>query len=156
MWLVVWFYCLWKQLSISLNWIGTCWAGFVVTNLPFLLLIPQSWGKKGNWVQLQLRWKISPDWCGSVGWVSQSKLWGHQFGSQSGHRPGLQARFPAEGVWKATNQSVSLSLSLCLSQNQFWQIKKRSHLNWVLGRKHFGHQSVSCLNVISIIYITKG
>ena len=35
------------------------------------------------------RMKISPDWCGSVGWVSYRKVKGRRFDSQSGHMPGL-------------------------------------------------------------------
>ena len=36
----------------------------------------------------------SPDWCGSVGWVSFWKVKGHWFNSWSGHMPGLQVQPP--------------------------------------------------------------
>ena len=49
----------------------------------------------------------SPGWCGSVDWVPAFKPKGHQFDSQSGHMPGLQARSPVRGVWEATNQCFS-------------------------------------------------
>ena len=35
-----------------------------------------------------------PGWCGSVDSVPACKPAGHQFDSQSGHMPGLQARSP--------------------------------------------------------------
>ena len=37
----------------------------------------------------------TPDWCGSVGWASSSKLKGVGFDSWSGHLPGLKVRSPA-------------------------------------------------------------
>ena len=45
---------------------------------------------------------ISPGWCGSVdgAWTCEPK--GHQFDSQSGHMPGLQARSPGGGTREAT------------------------------------------------------
>ena len=41
-------------------------------------------------------------WCGSVDWVLDCKAKGCQFCSQSGHMPGLKARSPVRGVWRAT------------------------------------------------------
>ena len=45
---------------------------------------------------------IRPCWCGSVDRVPTYKPKGHQFHSQSGHMPGLQARSPAGGTREAT------------------------------------------------------
>ena len=60
-----------------------------------------------------------PGWCGSVDWVPACKPNSHQFNSQSGHMPRLQARFLVGGVQEATNWCVSptsmfLSLSFSL------------------------------------------
>ena len=44
----------------------------------------------------------SPDWCGSVDWVSACEAKGHWFNSQSEHMPGLQARSPVGGLWEET------------------------------------------------------
>ena len=59
------------------------------------------------------------DWCGSVGWALNHKLKVPWFDSQSGHMPGLWARYPVGGAQEATNWCFSgtlmfLSLSLFL------------------------------------------
>ena len=62
--------------------------------------------------------EISPGWCSSMDWVRACKPKGHQFNSQSGHRPGLRARSPVGCTWEATTHwcfSPSLSPSLPLS-----------------------------------------
>ena len=41
-------------------------------------------------------------WCGSVDWVLACEPKGYWFDSQSGHMPGLQARFPTQGMREAT------------------------------------------------------
>ena len=57
----------------------------------------------------------SPGWCGSVDWASAWEPKGHQFDSQSGHMPGLQARFPVGGDREATTHwYFSPFLPLCL------------------------------------------
>ena len=59
-----------------------------------------------------------PDCCGSVSWTSSHKPKGPQFGSQSGHIPGLRAKFPVGGVQEATNlflSHIDVSLPLFLS-----------------------------------------
>ena len=56
--------------------------------------------------------------CSSVNRAPDCELKGHQFNSQSGHRPGLQARSPVGGAWEATTHwcfSPSLSPSLLFS-----------------------------------------
>ena len=62
---------------------------------------------------------FSPDWCGSVSWVSSHKPKGCLFVSRSGHLPGLQARALAGGAREAMDQCFSptlmfLSLSFSL------------------------------------------
>ena len=44
-------------------------------------------------ILLHFKTYYSPDWCGSLGWPSSLKPRGHWFDSQSGHMPGLWARF---------------------------------------------------------------
>ena len=66
--------------------------------------------------------ETSPGWCGSVNWVRACEprscwfnSWGCWFDSQSGHMPGLQARFPVGDAWEATTHwcfSPSLPFSL--------------------------------------------
>ena len=63
---------------------------------------------------------IGPGWCGSVDWVLACEPKGHQFDSQLGHMPGLQARSPMGGAWEATMHwcfSPFLSPSFPLSKN---------------------------------------
>ena len=53
-----------------------------------------------------------PGWCGSVDWAPACEPKDRWFDSQSGHRPGLQARLPVGGAWEATTHwSFSSSLS---------------------------------------------
>ena len=52
-------------------------------------------------------------------WAPAYEPNGHRFVSQSGHRPGLWARFPVRGAWEATthwcfSHSLCPSLPLCL------------------------------------------
>ena len=70
----------------------------------------------------------SPDWCGSVGWALSHKLKGHLFNSQSGHMPGLGARFPVRGVrdvidvslvHQSFSPSLSISLTFSLKVNKY-------------------------------------
>ena len=49
---------------------------------------------------INLKLKNSPDWCCSVGWALSCKPKGHQFDSQSGYTPGLQAWSPVGGMQK--------------------------------------------------------
>ena len=66
-------------------------------------------------------------WCGSVDWVPACEPKGHGFDSQSGHMPGLGARSPDGGVWKATTHwCFSLSFSLTFSKNLINKIPKKS------------------------------
>ena len=61
---------------------------------------------------------FSPGWCGSVDWVLACEPKGCWFDSQSGHMPGLQARFSVGAKWEATTHwcfSPSLSPSPPLS-----------------------------------------
>ena len=58
-----------------------------------------------------------------VDWVPACEPKGHQFNSQSGHIPGLQARSPVGGAWEATahwcfSPCLSPSLPLCLKINK--------------------------------------
>ena len=71
---------------------------------------------------------LSSGWCGSVDWMPVCKPKGHQFNSQSGHMPGLQARSPVGGAWEATTDwcfspSLSLSLTLSLKINKIFKIR---------------------------------
>ena len=43
-----------------------------------------------------------PGWCGSMDWALNLEAKGRRFDSQSGHRPGLQARSPVGGAQGAT------------------------------------------------------
>ena len=67
----------------------------------------------------------SPDWCGSVGWVSSPKAKGCGFDSWSGHAPGLQVQ-----SWVGTMflSSVSPALPLSLKVNK-WKIKEEVQWN---------------------------
>ena len=61
----------------------------------------------------------SPNWCGSVGWVSPCKREGHWFNSQSGHMSGSRARSPVGGRPETTHSCFSpLSPSLSLKINK--------------------------------------
>ena len=77
------------------------------------ILRPLRW-KKEN-VRLNLRssskvlirkWPLekwySPGWYTSVDWAQACKAKGHQFDSQSGHLPGLWAKYPVGGAQEAT------------------------------------------------------
>ena len=56
---------------------------------------------------------FGPGWCGSVDWVPTCEPKGHGFNSHSGHKPGLQARSPVEGVREATTgREIDVSLPL--------------------------------------------
>ena len=59
-----------------------------------------------------LKMHPSPGWCGSVDWAPACEQKGHQFDSQSGHMPGLQARSPVGGAREAPHADVSLPFSL--------------------------------------------
>ena len=48
----------------------------------------------------------SPGWCGSVDWLLACEPKSHQFGSQSGPMPGLQARSSLGAVWETTKHST--------------------------------------------------
>ena len=52
--------------------------------------------KKWDPLGLGVNRNIRPDRCGSGGWVSSHRAKGYQFGSQSGHMPGLQAWSPVK------------------------------------------------------------
>ena len=41
---------------------------------------------------------LSPDWCGSAGWLASCKPKGHQFDFCSGHMAGLQLKSPVGAV----------------------------------------------------------
>ena len=53
---------------------------------------------------------LRPDWYGSVGWMSSSKVKGHRFDSQSGHMPGLQVQSMVR-VHTGSNPSMFLVTS---------------------------------------------
>ena len=57
---------------------------------------------------------MDPGWCGSVDWVPACEPKGHQFDSQSGHTPGLQARSPVGDTQEETISLMFLSLSSSL------------------------------------------
>ena len=60
-------------------------------------------------------WKsgsVSPDRCGSVGWVSSYKVKGRQFDSCSGHMPGLQVQSLVR-AHRSSNQSINLDTEKC-------------------------------------------
>ena len=63
-----------------------------------------------NW---QYSSNSSPGWYGSVNWMPACEPNGRWFNSQAGHMPGLWARSPIGGAWKATTHwcfSPSFSL----------------------------------------------
>ena len=70
-----------------------------------------------------------PCWCGSVGWVLYRKIKGHQFGSQSGHTPGVQAK-PPLGSTQEETISVPLPLSPFLSLS-LKKKKKQKNNNYI-------------------------
>ena len=62
---------------------------------------------------------MSPGWCGSVDWVLTCKPKGCQFGSQSGHMPGLWAGSPVGGALEeSTRWCFSCSFPLSLKINK--------------------------------------
>ena len=72
----------------------------------------------------------SPDWCGSVGWVSSCRAKGRQFNSRSGHVPELWARSLVGGAGEATDPCFSgtlmfFFLSSPLSKNKVFLRKKK-------------------------------
>ena len=70
-----------------------------------------------------------PGWRGSVDWVLAYDSKGHWFDSQSGHMPGLQARFPVGDVWEATNQCFSrTSMYINVSLSPFFPPLKINNL----------------------------
>ena len=82
-------------------------------------------------VYILIKKYFSPGWCGSVDWAPACEPKGRQFDSQSGHKPGLQARFLVGDVWEAIGRCIShtsmfLSLSFSLpshfSKNKFLKI----------------------------------
>ena len=80
---------------------------------------------------------LGPGWCGSVDWVPACEPKGHQFDSQSGHMPGLQARCLVRGMWEVTSQLIllsshlsSLSLPLLLKINKISKGKKPQQFRW--------------------------
>ena len=56
---------------------------------------------------------IIPNWCGSVDWVPACEPKGCWFDSQSGHMPGLRARFPSMGECKR-QPHIDISVPLFL------------------------------------------
>ena len=73
-------------------------------------------------------------WCGSVDWVLACEPKGHQFNSQSGHMPGLQARSSVGGEWEVTtpwcfSPSLSPSLPLSLKINKIFIKNKKCFLH---------------------------
>ena len=82
---------------------------------------------------LHSRYYMYLGWCGSVDWVLACEPKGHQFHSQSRHRPGLQARSPVGGAWEATTHwcfspFLSPSLPLCWKINKY-NLKKRYYMH---------------------------
>ena len=74
-------------------------------------LCAQLWGTKEVW--------CCPGWCGNC------ELKCHQFDSQSGHMPGLQARSPLGGVGEASDGCISCTLrcTLLLSPSLLLSLK---------------------------------
>ena len=64
-----------------------------------------------NYTFLRIKLQISPGWCGSVDWAPAYESKGPQFGFQSGHMPGLQARSPEAGHARGNHTLMFLSLS---------------------------------------------
>ena len=89
-----------------------------------------------SWYNLQVsRAGSSPDWCGSVGWVSSCKVKGCWFDSWSGHMPGLWVQTPV-GVCTGGNWSMFVShidLSLLLSLPPFPSLQK--YINKIFFKK---------------------
>ena len=73
----------------------------------------------------------SPGWCGSVDWVPACEPKCHGCDSQSGHKPGLLARFPTWGRAR-DNQPMFLSLPSLFSK------KKENLLKYIkkCGKEH--------------------
>ena len=63
--------------------------------------------EKASQDKIRAKINLSPDQCGSVGWVSSCKGKGHGFDSRSGSVPGLQARPQLGCVREATHQCFS-------------------------------------------------
>ena len=87
----------------------------------------------GNFIYYFLREQNSPGWCGLVDWVLAYKPKGCWFDSHSGQMPGLQAKSPVGGMWKATphccfSPSLSPSLPLSLKINK-WNLQKEREQN---------------------------
>ena len=81
------------------------------------------WISSSVQVFLSLNNSFSPGWWSSVDWVLACELKGHQFDSQPGHMPGLQARSPVGGMQESTTHwcffpCLSLSLPLSLKINK--------------------------------------
>ena len=86
----------------------------------------------------------SPGWCGSVDWVPACEPKGHQFDSQSGHMPGLQARSPVGSTREATTHwcfftSLSPSLPLYLKINK---VLKKIRQPRVYSEREFTSEAV--------------
>ena len=65
----------------------------------------------------------SPGWCGSVDLVPACEPKGHQFDSQSGCMPGLQARSPVGGT--QIDASLFCSLPSPLSKSKLINLKRK-------------------------------
>ena len=83
--------------------------------------------------------KNCPGWHSSVDWEMACEPKGHWFNSQSGHRPGLQARSPVGDMQEATTHgclfplSPSLPLSLKINKSNLNKKKtNRIQINLVL------------------------
>ena len=86
----------------------------------YKMIIKLSWfiKSKNSFILMLKSTVFCPGWCGSVDWTPAWEPKGHQFNSQSGHMPRLQARSPVGGAQEATTHwcfSPSLSPSLPLS-----------------------------------------
>ena len=79
---------------------------------PFVIKTLSQVGREGTYLIII---KACPGWCGLVDWVLDCELKGHQFDSQAGHMPGLQAKFPVGGMLFL---SLSFSLPFPLSENK--------------------------------------
>ena len=79
--------------NINTWWLPISWSFLVLDSFNTRTDLPLFW----LWYS-SMQEAFSPGWCGSVDWVPACEPKGRWFNSQSGHKPGLWARFPVGGV----------------------------------------------------------
>ena len=94
-----------------------------MVQIQLLQRIKNGYFAHGDFTRISLRIQPDlPDWRGSMGLPLSWEQKDHWLDSQSGHRPGFQARSLVGGIHKATDgcfsSSLSPSLSLCLKINK--------------------------------------